>query len=118
LVLNNHPIFSIDTDLGSCVLQLTNTPEPPLEIRKQSITLCEIPPPTTYFWNMFFDGASSKEGVSAGVVFVSPCQETIPLSNKLEFEGTNNVAEYESRVLCLRDEKDMGIEELSVFGDS
>ena len=29
---------------------------------------------------MFFDGASSREGVGAGVVFVSPCQEIISLS--------------------------------------
>jgi ribonuclease HI len=66
---------------------------------------------------MFFDGASSKEGVGARVVFVSPTQETISLSYKLEFETTNNVAEYEALVLGLRAAKDMGIEELSVFGD-
>ena len=64
---------------------------------------------------MFFDGASSKEGVGFRVVFVSPCQETIPLSYKIEFEATNNVAEYEALVLGLRAAKDMGIEELSVF---
>jgi ribonuclease HI len=67
---------------------------------------------------MFFDGASYKEGAGAGVVFVSPTQETISLSYKLEFETTNNVVEYESLVLGLRDAKDMGIEELSVFGDA
>jgi ribonuclease HI len=114
----NHPIFSFDTDLGSNILQLTDTPEPPLEIIKQSIVFSEIPPPTTLVWKMFFDGASSKEGVGAGVVIVSPCQETIPLSYKLEFEATNNVAEYEALVLGLRAAKDMGIEELSVFGDA
>jgi ribonuclease HI len=47
-------------------------------------------------WKMFLDGASSREGVGARVVFVSPCHETISLSYKLEFETTNNVAEYES----------------------
>jgi ribonuclease HI len=51
------------------------------------------------------------------VVFVSPTQETISFSYKLEFETTNNVAEYEALVLGLRASKDMGIEELSVFGD-
>jgi hypothetical protein len=30
----NHPIFSLDTDLGSNILQLTDALEPPLEIRK------------------------------------------------------------------------------------
>jgi ribonuclease HI len=64
---------------------------------------------------MFFDGASSSEGTSAGVVFVSPCQETISLSYKLEFEATNNVAEYESLVLGLRATNEMGIEGVVVF---
>jgi hypothetical protein len=30
----NHPIFSLDTDLGSSILQITNAPKPPLEIKK------------------------------------------------------------------------------------
>jgi hypothetical protein len=79
----NHLIFSLDTDLGSSLLQLTDAPEVPLEIRKKLIHFHEIPPPTSSVWNKFFDGASSKEGAGAGVVFVSPCQETIPLSYKL-----------------------------------
>jgi len=66
---------------------------------------------------MFFDGASSRESVGAGVVFISPTQETISLSYKLEFEATNNVAEYEALVLGLRATKDMKIEELAVFRD-
>jgi ribonuclease HI len=43
----NHPIFALDTDLVSSILQLTDAPEPPLEIRKCSITFCEDSPPTT-----------------------------------------------------------------------
>jgi ribonuclease HI len=69
-------------------------------------------------WKMFFDEASSSKGVGAGVVFVSPCQETISLSYKLEFETTNNVAEYEALVLGLRAAKDMGIEEVAAFRDA
>jgi ribonuclease HI len=69
-------------------------------------------------WKIFFDGASSKEGVGVGVVLVSPAQETISLSYKLEFKATNNVAEYEALTLGLRATKDMGIEEISIFGDA
>jgi hypothetical protein len=112
----NHPIFALDTDLGSSLLQLTDAPEPPLEIRKQSITFCEDSPPITSVWKMFFDGASSREGVGAGVVFVSPTQETISLSYKLEFETTNNVAEYEALVLGLRAAKDMGLKRYQCLG--
>ena len=67
---------------------------------------------------MFFDGSSSKEVVGVGVVFVSLAQEAISLSYKLEFEATNNVAEYEALILGLRAIKDMGIKEIFVFGDA
>jgi hypothetical protein len=105
----NHPIFAINTDLGTSVLQLTDAPQTPIEIRKQPITSCEDPPPNTSVWKMFFHGASSRESVGVGVVFISPTQETISLSYKLEFEATNNVAEYEALVLGLRAAKDMKI---------
>jgi ribonuclease HI len=77
-----------------------------------------MPLPTTYVWKMFFDGASSSIGAGVGVVFISPSQETISLSYKLEFEVTNNVAEYEALVLGLRAAKEMGIREMVVFGDA
>jgi hypothetical protein len=112
----NHPIFSLDTNLGTILLQLIDAPKPPLEIRK-SIIVDEYSPPITSMWKMFLDGASSREGVGGGVVFVSPFHETISLSYKLEFETTNNVAEYEALVLGLRAAKDMGIEEITVLGD-
>jgi hypothetical protein len=114
----NHPIYAVDADLGSSILKLTNVPQTPLEIRKKPPTMCETPPQVTQVWKMYFDGASSKESVGVGVVFISPSQEVISLSYKLEFETTNNVAEYEALVLGLRATKDMKIEELSVFGDA
>jgi ribonuclease HI len=113
----NHPIFALDTDLGSSMLQLTDSPQPPIETKKKSITYFEDPPPNTSFWKIIFDGASSKEGVCARVVCISPTQEIISLSYKIEFKTTNNVVEYEALVLGLRDDKDMMIENITVFGD-
>jgi hypothetical protein len=80
------------------MLQLTDDPQPPSEIRNQSITFGEDPPPNTFFWKMFFDRASSRESVGVGVVFISPTQEIISFSFKIEFETTNNVEEYEALV--------------------
>jgi hypothetical protein len=114
----NHPIFSLDTDLGSNLLQLTHAPEPPLKLRKQPTISLKLPPSITPIWKLFFDGASSREGAGSGVVFVSPDQETISLSYKLEFEATNNVAEYEALVLGLRAVREMGIQEVAGFGDA
>jgi hypothetical protein len=45
----NHPIFSLDTDLGSNILQLTNAPETPLEIRKQPIAFVKPLPQLPLF---------------------------------------------------------------------
>jgi uncharacterized small protein (DUF1192 family) len=98
----NHPIYALDTDLGSSLLQLTIESEPPLQIRKQLSLEQRMPSPTTSVWKMFFDGASSSIGAGAGVVFKSPSQEILSLSYKLEFEVTNNVAEYEALILGLR----------------
>jgi ribonuclease HI len=49
---------------------------------------------------------------------MSPAQETTSLSYKLEFEATNNVAEYEALILGLRATREMGIQEIAVFGDA
>jgi hypothetical protein len=62
------------------MLQLIDAPQTPIEIRNQPITSCEYPPPNTFVWKMFFDGASSRESVGVGVVFISPTQETISMS--------------------------------------
>jgi hypothetical protein len=75
----NHPIYALDTDLGSSSLHLTDAHEVPLEFKKNPLSDQEIPPPNTSVWKMFFNGTSSSEGVGAGVIFVSPCQETIYL---------------------------------------
>jgi hypothetical protein len=114
----NHPIFALDTDLGSSLLQLTDAPESSLLIRKHPSPDHPISPQSSSVWKMFFDGASSSEGAGAGVVFISPCQEVVSLSYKLEFEATNNVAEYEALVLGMRAAKEMGIEEIAIFGDA
>jgi ribonuclease HI len=113
----NHTIFALDTELGAILLQLTDAPEPGLKIKKQSMGFHEASFSTTSIWKKQFDGASSKDVAGVGVVLVSPAQEAISLSYKLEFEATNNVADYESLVLGLRDAKDMGIKEISMFGD-
>jgi len=44
----NHPIFSVNTDLGTNILQLSDFPQPPIEIRKKPITFCEDPPRNTF----------------------------------------------------------------------
>ena len=67
---------------------------------------------------MYFGGSSSKERAGVGIVLIYLGGEVICLMYKLEFVTTNNTAEYEALILGLRDAKDLGIHQLSVYGDS
>ena len=69
-------------------------------------------------WTMFFYGASSKDGVGVGVIFVSPKKNTFRYSFTLKFSCTNNIAEYESFLLGLKVASHHGIKKLHVIGDS
>ena len=69
-------------------------------------------------WQLYFDGSSCKEGVGAGVLLISPGGETVKLMYKLEFIITNNTAKYEALLLGLKAAKDLGIQQISAFGDS
>jgi hypothetical protein len=51
-------------------------------------------------WYMHFDGAFSRLGKGAGIVLQSPSGKISKFSYTLEFEATNNVAEYEAYSLA------------------
>ena len=75
---NNHPIYSIDENLGSCMLKLSDEFEGVLQVHK------DIPVQITKekpdgLWQMYFDGSSSKEGAGAGVLLISAGGEVISL---------------------------------------
>ena len=59
------------------------------------------PFPTSQVWKIHFDGAKSRHGVGAGIILISPSGEEKCFSFHLEFEATNNVAEYEALLLGL-----------------
>ena len=69
-------------------------------------------------WKMNFDGAHSISWKGAGVVITSPRGQVFNFSFRLQFEATNNVAEYEALLLGLEIAKDMGIKMLNIKGDS
>ena len=67
---------------------------------------------------MYFDGSVAKIGAGAGVYIISPIRDFKSLSYKLNFECTNNVAEYEALLLGLNSLKDMGEKRVQFMGDS
>jgi hypothetical protein len=112
----NHPIYVVDTDFGSCILQIDDGQETPMQLVKpiEQPAECE----NIAVWTMYFYGASTKDSAGARVVLISPSKETISLSFKLEFRTTNNIAEYEALLLGLNSAKEMGIKGLKVLGDA
>jgi ribonuclease HI len=112
----NHPIYDVDTDFGSCILQIDDSQSTPMQLVKP--TKKQTDDKNVSVWTMYFDGASTKDSAGEGVVLISPSKETIHLSFKLDFRTTNNIAEYEALLLGLNSTKDMGIKGLKVFRDA
>jgi hypothetical protein len=112
----NHPIYSVNTGMGYCILQIDHSLPDALLLRKPTFQSTEVVEDN--LWTMFFDGACTKESTGAGVVLISPSKKTFHLSFKLDFKMTNNIAEYEALLLGLNATKEMEIKRLHVFGDT
>ncbi|XP_074266813.1 uncharacterized protein LOC141590100 [Silene latifolia] len=69
-------------------------------------------------WDLYFDGASNYMGYGVGILLISPTGEHLPVSIKLDFNVTNNAAEYEACLLGLRSTLNLGVERLLLHGDS
>ncbi|XP_074306107.1 uncharacterized protein LOC141641340 [Silene latifolia] len=57
-------------------------------------------------------------GYRVGIFLISPTGEHVPMSIKLDFNVTNNTAEYEACLLGLRSAIHLGVKKLLVHGDS
>ncbi|XP_026459154.1 uncharacterized protein LOC113359768 [Papaver somniferum] len=69
-------------------------------------------------WKIFFDGSSYGSYGGAGIVFETPKKELLSFAFKLDFECSNNVAEYESLILGLRMAEELNLGAIDVKGDS
>jgi ribonuclease HI len=117
----NHPIYAKDKEIGSSILHLTDESDSSTsEILKQQIDegIHEQNSISNKLWKVYFDGSSSREGSGAGVVLISPTDQVITLSFKLQFLTTNNTTEYEALILGMKAAKDLGVGQLTVFGDA
>ena len=69
-------------------------------------------------WKLFFDGAANKNGFGIGMLLVDPRDIYTPLAIRLEFDSTNNTAEYEACIAGLEAALERNVEEIEVYGDS
>ena len=69
-------------------------------------------------WKVHFDGVVNSRGAGIGVILITPEGEMILMEKRLEFEVTNNQAEYEACIFCLEALRSVGAENITVYGDS
>ena len=67
---------------------------------------------------MHFDGAHSRSSKGFGIVIQSLTGQVYKFAYRLEFDATNNVAQYEALLLGLEACESMGIKLLNIKGDS
>ena len=102
---HNHPIYSIDTDLGSAIFCNESSKElskimvliKKTEIEGQ-VEIKEVLQIQERWWILHFDGAVGKDGARVGFCINGPDDENIICSYKLYFDCTNNVSEYEALI--------------------
>ena len=69
-------------------------------------------------WRLFFDGAANHQGKGIGAFLKFEFDQHYPMTAKLRFNYTNNMAKYEAYVLGFKMVIDVNVHELLVIGDS
>ncbi|KAG8488270.1 hypothetical protein CXB51_018004 [Gossypium anomalum] len=69
-------------------------------------------------WRLNFDGALNAVGNGIGAVLISPAGDHYPFTCKLDFDYTNNMAEYDACIMRIRAAIERKIRVLEVYGDS
>jgi ribonuclease HI len=69
-------------------------------------------------WTLFFDESAHSKKAGAGVILIDPSGEQVKYMVLLDFEATNNMAEYEALIFGLMVALSLGVRELLVKGDS
>ena len=71
-----------------------------------------------WHWKLYFDGVTNSTGSGVGAGLVSPKDQKILVSVKLNFDCTNNVTKYEVCIVGLQVALEFGAYDLNIFGDS
>ncbi|XP_073138302.1 uncharacterized protein [Henckelia pumila] len=69
-------------------------------------------------WRVFVDGASGIGGSGVGIILISPAQEKIEIAVKLDFQASNNEAEYEAVIAGMQRARDVGVSHIIIYSDS
>ena len=89
-----------------------------LEIRKEEEVDLQVYSVETQPWILKFNWSSTESSARAGIVIVSPLGVKTTLSFNLDFDCTNNQAEYEALVIGLEILQELRAGNVLIMGDS
>lgn len=69
-------------------------------------------------WNLLFDGSKCIHGGGVGIILINPHSDAILMSYFLNFDCTNNMAEYEALISSMKATILMKVKMIKIFGDS
>ncbi|KAI5351772.1 hypothetical protein L3X38_004663 [Prunus dulcis] len=69
-------------------------------------------------WKLYFDGSKTEKASGAGVVLEEPLGVRHCYSFQLDFQCTNNRAEYEALIIGLEMLVELGVQSVEILGDS
>ena len=95
------------TELGEYDIQY----QPRLAIKAQALAdfIIEVQgPEEENIWKVYVDGSSTRQGSGIGVLLISPREDRLQLSIRLNYRVTNNEAEYEALIAGLQVARHIG----------
>ncbi|XP_042460696.1 uncharacterized protein LOC122044241 [Zingiber officinale] len=69
-------------------------------------------------WKVYVDGSSTQQGSGVGILLISPKEERMQLSIRLDYRATNNEAEYEALIARLQTARHIGAIKVLIHSDS
>ncbi|KAM1302456.1 hypothetical protein ACFX2H_013381 [Malus domestica] len=74
--------------------------------------------PTAPAWSVYVNGSSNQQGCGAGLILTTPNKVAMEYALRFKFKASNNEAEYEALLACLRLAKHLGVKRIVIFSDS
>ena len=116
----NFPIYSMHYDLDSFILCNSSNDKDKIIVVEEEHKQVNFENIThEYLWHLDFDGSMNRLGAGARVWIYNLENDHLEgHAFKLNFQCTNNMAEYEALVLGLQIVRKLGAKSVSIMGDS
>ncbi|XP_062003261.1 uncharacterized protein LOC133720801 [Rosa rugosa] len=110
--LAHHPILEVTEICELEVAAITSERPYPEPASGHQATIMLQP------WVLYFDGSRTETMAGAGIALENPAGEHFSYSFQMEYQCTNNQAEYEALIIGMEILLEMGVRDVQILGDS